>query len=174
MPFLMAPLLVSPALAEQAYSQGQLATQSGHRLESEIRGGLEDAGLELIKSSQWNEARLYKEPDLTAVITNAPYQTVFGHRARIEFLILHNGRQILVETKRQNVAGSVDEKLAYVYLNAVKNIPDRDYILVMDGDGWKPEAKRWILDKATQTPGFYVLSPTDFFAWIRGEIISSY
>ncbi len=155
--------------AGDAGPEAGAATRSGADLEATIENGLRTIGFEIIANSQWQESRLYANPDLSAIITNAPYRSIYGHRARIEFLIVLRGTQILVETKRQNVAGSVDEKLPYVYLNAVANIPEREFVLVMDGDGWKPEARRWITAKAADTPGFYVFTPDAFLAWIEAR-----
>lgn len=117
------------------------------------------------ESSDWNEARLYENPDLRIVVKNAPYSTIYGHRSRIEFLVILGAeRQIIVEAKRQSTSGSTDEKFPYVYLNAVKNIPDREYVLVLDGNGWKEEALDWINAKAAETRWFYVLDAPFFIA----------
>lgn len=147
------------------------ASVSGNDFEDEIEAGFAGLGLELIQANQWREARLYENLELRIVVKDAPYDTIYGHRARIEFLIILGAeRQILVEVKRQKVSGSADEKLPYVFSNAVKNIPDREFVLVLDGDGWKPEAKTWVKKQADNTEGFYVLDPKSFLEWLETRL----
>lgn len=145
---------------------------SGQQLEDQIEDGLRDLGIEIIQIKDWKEARLYQEPNLTAVIKNAPYKSIYGHRARMEFLLLDDGRQYLIEVKRQRTAGSTDEKLPYVFANALENIAiDREFILIMEGNGWKAGAVAWIQNKAKITKGFYVMSPESFRQWVRSNIL---
>jgi hypothetical protein len=159
------------ALSQDALAAArENAAQSGLSFEQSIEEDLSALGLEVIAARDWRESRLYENPALSAVITNARYKTIYGHDARIEFLLILKGRQILVEAKYQDVRGSTDEKLAYVYLNAVENIPEREFALVIDGEGWRPEARRWIEDKARETEGFYVFDPDAFIEWARSQL----
>ena len=153
-------------LFQPAYTQTPTASNSGLSLEKRIQGDLQSAGYEIIASKDWNEARLYQTEDPRFVILDAPYRSIYGHRARIEFLIILGDRQILVETKRQRVPGSVDEKLPFVYLNALNNLPEREFILVLDGDGFKPQAIDWIKARARETDGFSVLGPDELVEWL--------
>jgi hypothetical protein len=67
------------------------------------------------------------------------------------------------ETKRQRVSGSTDENLPYVVTNAIESISlGREFILVLDGDGWKPGAVQWMHQQVEDIESFYVISPTDF------------
>lgn len=97
---------------------------------------------------------------------NAPYRSVFGHGARIEFLLVLGGTRYLVEAKNMRVSGSMDEKLAFVLLNARHNRPDHEFVLVMDGKGWRPEARRWIATMARDEEGFHVVTPTGLKSWL--------
>jgi len=157
---------LSYALDEQGLG-GDRANASGRRLETEIAAHLELNGFELIAISNWDEARLYREQDIKVAIRNAPYRTLYGHRGRIEFLLIIGERQILVESKRQRVAGSVDEKLPYVYYSALRNIPEREFVFVYDGNGWKTEALDWIRTQASSTRGFSVMEADEFVRWIE-------
>jgi len=148
------------------------AQVSGRQLEVQIEVNLRNLGLEIIESKNWNEKRLHQEPNLTAVVTNVRYKSIYGHRPRVEFLLFDEGRRFLIEVKRQRVAGSTDEKLPYVYENALLNLKSGyEFILVMEGDGWKPDAVEWIRNKARLTEGFYVMSRLEFFSWIRANIL---
>ncbi len=131
-------------------------TQSGRLLEGAIEGILREKGFQIVQFSAWNESQLHRNPSQKFVIKDAPYNSIFGHRAKIEFLIVTHNRQVLVETKRQKHPGSTDEKLPYVYQNAVNNLPERETVLVMSGQGWKPGARAWIEKQAKETDGFHV------------------
>ena len=159
---------IAPSFAQVNTQIDRLgANLSGGSLERRLALKFKAANFEIIRYKDWRESLLYTTRKPRFVILDAPYQSVFGHRAKIEFLVIINNRQILVEAKRQMVAGSVDEKLAYVYLNAVHNIPNRDYVLVMEGHGFKPEAQDWIRRMARSTDGFTVLTFSDFDDWLR-------
>lgn len=164
---LLCTLLVM--LAPPAFAQTPSATDSGQSLEKRIQGDLEAAGFEIIAASDWSEARLYQSENPRFVILNAPYNSIYGHRAKIEFRIILNDRQILVETKRQRVPGSVDEKLPYVFLNARHNLPELEFVLILDGEGFKPGAITWIKAQAAQTPGFNVLAPGELVEWLANS-----
>jgi PD-(D/E)XK nuclease superfamily domain len=147
------------------------AQVSGQRLEQEIETRLRQFGIEIIEAKDWNEARLHRDPNMTAVIKNAPYVSIYGHHARIEFLLLHQGRQILIEVKRQRSPGSTDEKLPYVYENALANLAlGREFVLIMEGEGWRPGAITWIKTKAAETENFTVFRPPQFYQWIDAQI----
>ncbi|WP_156953320.1 PD-(D/E)XK nuclease superfamily protein [Afifella pfennigii] len=104
---------------------------------------------------------------------NAPYTSIYGHDARIEFLLAIGARRYLVETKRMSVSGSVDEKLPFVWLNALENQPEYDFVLVLDGEGWKPEARRWVEAKARADERFTVLGVEGFKIWLSAQLRAS-
>jgi len=147
-------------------AEAPTAVESGLSLEGCIEADLAAAGFRIIPNREWREAILYETTDPRIVILDAPYRSIYGHKAKIEFLILLGTRQILVEAKRQRVPGSVDEKLAYVYLNALNAIPEREFVLVVEGEGFKPEALAWIRAKARETLGFTVLGPDELIDWL--------
>jgi len=138
---------------------------AGKALENTIEGILRSKGFTIIPSSQWNEARLHRTTHPKFLIKNVPYKSIFGHRARMEFLLIFGDRQILIESKRQKWSGSTDEKLPYIYQNALLNLPDQEMILVMGGHGWKKGAVKWIRKKADETNGFQVMTLDEFISW---------
>lgn len=69
---------------------------------------------------------------------------------------------------RQRVPGSNGEKLAFVFLNAELNIDvDTSFIVVMDGEGWKPGAVTWLNARALETDGFDVFSLSGLDSWLH-------
>ena len=158
------PLNAQPQEAERPAND---RASSGAAFEDSIEAVLEGQGVEVIAMSEWNEARLYEEPELTIAIRNVRYPSIYGHEARIEFLLLHNGHNYLIEAKRQRVPGSNDEKLPFVFMNGELNIDaTTSFIVVMDGKGWKRGAIRWINERANETDGFYVLELNSFGRWL--------
>lgn len=165
--------IILAVLFQPAYAQTQTASESGLSLEMRIENDLGAAGFEIIASRDWDEARLYRTENPRFVILDAPYRSIYGHRAKVEFLIILGDRQILVETKRQRVPGSVDEKLPYVYLNALNNLPEREFILIVEGTGFKPGAIDWINARAGETDGFSVLAPDELVEWLARDVSGS-
>lgn len=80
------------------------------------------------------------------VLLSAPYISIYGHKGKTEFLITNKllNREIRVECKWQQSAGSVDEKFPYMLLNCIYAFRENDIILIVDGDGYKPSARTWL------------------------------
>lgn len=149
--------------------QGAHANFSGKSFEGAIRGALEEKGFITVTNSLFQKhPKRYAEID-RLLITNAPYPTIYRHTGRMEFLIRTRQpkRYILLNAKRQTVAGSVDEKFPYLYMNALHNLPQRETMIVAYGNGWKQGAMDWLKSKADETPGFYVFSYDEFITWLQ-------
>lgn len=154
------------SLAAVAQTSGGTANAEGASLEATIEAVLVEQGFEIIPARDWRQSMVYERDALRVAVTNAPYQTIYGGRSYIEFLLLMDDRQILIEAKRQSRSGSVDEKLPFVYLNALANLPDSEFVLVMDGEGWRRGARDWIEARAAETPGFTVMAPDALASWL--------
>ena len=161
-------LTLSPMPAWPDAREG--ASVSGREFEDRIQTLLEERGYRIIPRRDWNEAILYREEDPRIVVLDAPYRSIYGHRTHIEFLLIAGERQILIETKHQASSGSVDEKLPYVYMNALANMPDREFVLVLSGDGWKDGAIAWAEARGADTEGFDVFRPEAFESWLEAEL----
>ena len=140
-------------------------TSAGKTFEDAIEGILRGKGFNVLPYSEWNEADLHKSKHPRFLIKKVPYKSIYGHKARMEFLLIDGKRQILIEVKRQKWQGSTDEKLPYIYQNALINLPNREMILIIGGNGWKPGAVKWIREKARQTTGFQVMTLDEFIRW---------
>lgn len=58
--------------------------------------------------------------------------------------------EIRIECKWQQAAGSVDEKLPYLYLNTIEAMPENSIMILIDGAGWKAGAIQWLKDAVKQ------------------------
>tara|TARA_R110000737_G_scaffold294481_1_gene301163 strand:- start:448 stop:939 length:492 start_codon:yes stop_codon:yes gene_type:complete len=141
-------------------NQGQKAVKSGLKLEDRVEELLlSKLTIEVSKYSQTK-----KRTDM--LLKSAPYTNVYGNtRCRSEFLLCHNGRRIRIECKTQHSAGSVDEKLPYLFLNFTKAIPEKEAIIIIEGDGFKAGAKEWLKRKCKGTK-VHVFSYNEFVSYV--------
>jgi hypothetical protein len=79
---------------------------------------------------------------------NVPFTTIYNHDGNTEFLLISERYNTCarIECKWQQVSGSVDEKLPYLYLNAIEAMPENTIIILIDGQGWKHGAIQWLKD----------------------------
>ena len=86
------------------------------------------------------------------LLKHVPYTNIYGSsRCRSEFLLCYQGRKIRIECKAQHSAGSVDEKLPYLFMNFTQCIEEEEDIIVIEGDGFKKGAKEWLRRKCKGT-----------------------
>ena len=127
-------------------NQGTKANKSGLKLEARV----EDVILENTDVDVEYFSRTEEREDI--LLKHVPYTNIYGNeKCRSEFLLCMDGREIRVECKTQKSAGSVDEKLPYVYLNFTRSIAEDEAIIILEGDGFKEGAKEWIRRKCKGT-----------------------
>ena len=126
--------------------QGTKANKSGHRLEDRVENIIL-AGLGVV-------ARKYSQTEIrkNVLLKHVPYTNIYGNtRCRSEFLLCYKSRKVRIECKFQESAGSVDEKLPYLFMNFTKSIPEEEAIIVIEGNGFKKGAKEWLRKKCAGT-----------------------
>jgi hypothetical protein len=164
--------LAGPAVARDVDPQGRSANIDGRTFERRIEAALVARGLTPISHSKW-VAR--GKPDGEWLLKNVPFTNVYHTPSRTEFVIhsLRRRHDIRIEAKWQQVHGSVDEKLPYLYLNAVEAMPEPTVVVVIDGPGWRQGALQWLrrMAKERRYTGaaektVLVLSLAEFLAWI--------
>ena len=126
--------------------QGTKANKSGHRLEDKVENIiLNNLDVVAHKYSQT------KDRD-DVLLKHVPYTNIYGNtRCRSEFLLCYKSRKVRIECKFQESAGSVDEKLPYLYMNFTQSIPEEEAIIVIEGNGFKKGAKEWLRKKCAGT-----------------------
>ncbi|ACF13369.1 4-diphosphocytidyl-2-methyl-D-erithritol synthase [Chloroherpeton thalassium ATCC 35110] len=154
--------------------KGTKSNISGNQLEVAVKTVLTGKRFELVKYRVWekNPEKYGKE----LLLENVPFTTVYEHHGNTEFLLISEKYElkIRIECKWQQVAGSVDEKLPYLYLNTIEAMPEDSIMILIDGSGWKTGAIKWLKDAVKQKKytteenkhkEILVFSLTDFFTW---------
>lgn len=154
--------------------QGALANASGNILEQTVTTVFHKKGFEIVKYREWEKKQDGYGKEL--ILTNVPFTTIYKHKGNTEFLAKSEryGLDIRIECKWQQVAGSVDEKLPYLYLNTIEAMPEKHIVIIIDGEGFKEGAKQWLRDavkdkKYTDTSNrdkkIEVFTLTEFITW---------
>ncbi len=154
--------------------QGNLANASGNTLERAVQSVFQSKGFTIINYRTWANAKARYGEEL--LLLNAPYTSIYGHQGRTEFLAtsVRYSFEIRIECKWQQSNGSVDEKLPYLYLNAIEAMPENHIVIVIDGNGFKPGAVSWLRRAVKERVYTYkdndnklieVLNLREFFTW---------
>lgn len=123
---------------------GSTANRNGKIFEDVLIPLFANHGYEIVQNSML--ARFDVDSYDKYVVLNAPFETIYNHKGKTEFLLINKiiDKKIRIECKWQQSAGSVDEKFPYLYLNAVKKYEENDVIILLDGGGYKDGAKQWL------------------------------
>jgi len=81
------------------------------------------------------------------LIRRVPYTSIYGCKSVSEFVFTDGPIAVRIECRRQDVPGSVDEKLPYLLANAVEAMPETNVWFVMDGSGARQKAIDWLRRK---------------------------
>lgn len=140
--------------------QGTKANVSGAKLENRVEY--------MIKSQlgiKSKHASRTKETD-NILLKNVKYTNVYGNtQCRSEFVCCYKSRKIRIECKTQHSAGSVDEKLPYLFMNFTTTIPESEAIIIIEGDGFKKGAKEWLKTNCKGTK-VMVMDSTEFWQYL--------
>lgn len=155
-------------------AKGRSANISGNQLEIAVQTVFLNKGFEIEMYRKW-----YKKPEnygRELLLKNVPFETIYGHRGNTEFLLISDRYKlkIRIECKWQQSAGSVDEKLPYLYLNTIEAMPEKDIMILIDGDGFKAGAKTWLrnavkdklyTNENNNGKNLMIFSLAEFFTW---------
>lgn len=132
--------------SNEELSQGARANVAGKAYEDILINLFQSYGYEVLKWSKWRDRGIPLEESGKVAIQQFPFKSIYEHNGKTEYLIVNNEKDLLVrvELKTQRAAGSKDECLPYLYLNSVYAYPENNVILLIEGDGFKPGAKKWL------------------------------
>ncbi|MDE0673296.1 MAG: hypothetical protein OXH72_16300 [Caldilineaceae bacterium] len=128
-------------------TEGKRANRSGFRLEAWVRDVLEERGYNRVSPKEFMDETAGTGRCFS---TQCPIgESIYGTTRRADFVLRHpelweDG--LVIQCKWQASSGSVDEK--YPYEVACINHLSFPTIIVLDGGGYKPGAKEWLLGQA--------------------------
>lgn len=129
---------------------GSYANSSGGVLEGLVEHVLAKKGFTVVKYKAW----LLKQDQYgdELLLKNVPYEGLYKHASTTEFVLISQkyNLETRIECKWQQVSGSVDEKLPYLFLNCSEKMTEPHIIILLDGGGAKPGAVDWLRDVCGQ------------------------
>lgn len=103
--------------------------------------------------------------------TSAIYTNCYGGISRSPFVINHPTHGLTrVECRSQHQSGTTDQKFPYL-LECTKSMQEPTVIVVIDGNGFKPEALKYLKDKANSIQGktVLILDILSFASWLSAK-----
>lgn len=153
--------------------KGKQGNITGNQLESAVKTVFIGKGFQIVKYRDWIKSPSKFSEEV--LLTNVPYITIYKHKGSTEFLLISKKYNLTmrIECKWQQTSGSVDEKLPYLYLNAIESMPENMIMILIDGKGWKEGAIEWLKDSVknkkyvqeSHQKEILVFSLTEFFTW---------
>lgn len=143
---------------------GGRANQSGRILEKMVEGLLLGHGYGKVSKHEIQKHIIAGEPVFTTQYLIG--QTIYNTDLKIDFFVYHPSKfpdGLIIECKWQQAGGSVDEKYPYLVANLLKN--QKASVIVLDGDGYRPGAKRWLEDQALKNDKLRVFDLISFTQW---------
>lgn len=130
-------------------TSGAFANHTGNRLESFVANALIENGYQEFDNHKrqvfFNRDTLGGKQFATQVYTG---DTIYKTDRFIDILVVNKALfpdGLVIECKWQQSGGSVDEKYPYLVWNIIKlGVPT---IVLLDGDGYKPAAMKWLKDQ---------------------------
>lgn len=127
-------------------TEGKRANRSGNRLEVWVQDELEGAGYTLVSSEAFLAGNVTSPCFAKQCVIG---KSIYGTKRKVDFVLSHPElwpAGLVIQCKWQSSSGSVDEK--YPYELACINHLSFPTIIVLDGGGYKPGAKEWLLGQA--------------------------
>ncbi len=137
-------------LSSEITSSGGFANRTGNRLEGFVEQALQEHGYKQLWDHKAQAFDNRKALGGKQYVKQIPCgNTIYETTRRCDFLVINKEKfpeDLIVECKWQQSAGSVDEKYPFLFFNIMKTgVPT---IVLLDGDGYKPAAKRWLTGQA--------------------------
>ena len=145
---------------------GTTANKTGKRLEEFITHNLKETDYTFVERKNWKTARYLDQPIYTRQLYLC--KSIYGTNVYGDFVIFHPQKHpdcLVIESKWQQVSGSVDEKLPFL-VNNIKQKFSLDAVIIIDGGGQKKGAIEWV---KKQIGGHLVdvFSMADFQKWVN-------
>ena len=145
---------------------GAIANRQGNILEQQVRQAFASHGFREVAFAEYEKlasgSTLPGVPVPDLLVRRVPYQSISASR----------GLAIRIECKWQQSQGSVDEKFPYLYLNCIQAMPEREIILLIDGNGYKPGALAWLKQAVASQDAklIHVFNLVEFLVWANRRL----
>ena len=137
----MSTIVNNPALRK--------AKKDGIKLEKEFVKFCQTKGIGSITYTKWKKSGAEEAGSLdrqdNLLIKDFPYESIYdGSICITEFVLILGKRRIRIEFKSQNIPGSKDECIPYIFENAETQFPENELIIFRPGTGWRKGIKPYI------------------------------
>ena len=146
---------------------GTQANYTGTILEKFILDRLIEQGYTYIAPSRFTPTRFLGQPIYSRKFHIG--QSIYDTSQYCDFIVYHPEKwpdNLVIESKWQEVGGSVDEKYPYLVLNIQMKYASPT-ILLLDGGGYKKGAEKWIRSQAGNGNLLLVFNMQQFTAWVN-------
>ena len=145
---------------------GAIANRQGNILEQQVRQAFASHGFREVAFAEYEKlasgSTLPGVPVPDLLVRRVPYQSIYGHRGVTEFLAVSasRGLAIRIECKWQQSQGSVQA------------MPEREIILLIDGNGYKPGALAWLKQAVASQDAklIHVFNLVEFLVWANRRL----
>lgn len=146
---------------------GTQANYTGTVLERFILSRLDERGYTYVPPRRFTPARILAQPVYSRKFHVG--ESIYGTAQYCDFIVYHPELwpdNLIIESKWQQVGGSVDEKYPYLVLNIQMQYKSPT-ILVLDGGGYKKGAERWIRSQVGNGNLLHVFNMKEFATWVN-------
>ena len=140
---------------------GKRANRAGDRLEKFVNDVLDEHQYRLVDRHRFFPARVLRQPIYTTQLVVG--KDIYGKDRKIDSIIYHPTlwpECLVIQCKWQASRGSVEEKYPFEVLSISMN--EFDTIVVMDGGGYSPGARQWLLNQAGKNRLRHVFNQGEF------------
>ena len=132
-------------------TNGGRANRTGNQLENFVEDALRRCGYVEFQGQKNQVFANRQAMNGKQYIKQIPVgKTIYDTQRKADFLIINSdkfAKGLIIECKWQQSPGSVDEKYPYLLFNILKTeVPT---VVLLDGGGYKPAAKDWLVVRAT-------------------------
>ena len=140
---------------------GAIANRQGNILEQQVRQAFASHGFREVAFAE------YEKLASGSTLPGVPVPDLLVRRVSAS-----RGLAIRIECKWQQSQGSVDEKFPYLYLNCIQAMPEREIILLIDGNGYKPGALAWLKQAVASQDAklIHVFNLVEFLVWANRRL----
>ena len=140
-------------------------------------------GFDIIEHTGRDEQQTLEISDILYMKYKSPL-SIYGSEGRSsknEFLVVSKTRnlRIFIKCLWQQTRGTADKKLPFFYLNILETNPEKEIIIVIDGDGWVKGSKEWLANAAkkklyssqsSRSKRIKVMNLKEFITWANDTI----